>query len=50
MNTDIFNNNKFKSFKYKNKLLGNTFAHPAPNKNNGILKYVTVAVAFKYFK
>ena len=28
---DIGNNNNFKSFEYKAKLLGNTVAHPAPN-------------------
>ena len=28
---DIDNNNNFKSFEYKAKLLGNTVAHPAPN-------------------
>ena len=35
---DIVNDNNFKSFKYKTKLLGNTAAQPAPNDANGILK------------
>ena len=35
---DIVNDNNFKSFKYKTKLLGNTAAQPTPNDANGILK------------
>ena len=35
---DIVNDNNFKSFKYKTKLLGDTAAQPAPNDANGILK------------
>ena len=37
-NNNIENNDNFKSFKYKVKLLGNTEAQPAPNNANGILK------------
>ena len=43
-NADIVNNNDFKSFKYKAKLLGNTFADGA----NGILKNATIAIPLKY--
>ena len=35
---NIVNDNCFKSFKYKAKLLGDTVAQPAPNQANGILK------------
>ena len=38
-NTDISNNNNFKSFEYKAKLLGNIEA----DKNNGILKNAAIA-------
>ena len=31
LNADITNDNNFKSFRYKTKLLGNTTAQPAPN-------------------
>ena len=31
LNADITNDNNFKSFRYKTKLLGNTIAQPAPN-------------------
>ena len=41
-NPDITNNNNFKSFRYKPKLLGNT------DGNNGILKNATIAVPLKY--
>ena len=47
-NNDIVNNNNFKSFKYKVKLLGNTVAQLAPNQANGILKTTTIYVASKY--
>ena len=43
---NIANNDDFKSFKYKTKLLGNTEANGA----NGILKNATIAVPLKYFK
>ena len=45
---DIANTKDFKSFKYKAKLLGNTFAQPNPNQTNGILKNATIAVPLKY--
>ena len=48
INNNIANANNFKSFKYKAKLLGNTFAQPAPNATNGILKNATIAVPLKY--
>ena len=35
-NADIANDNNFKSFKYKAKLLGNTAAQPNPNHANGL--------------
>ena len=35
-NADITNDNNFKSFMYKAKLLGNTIAQPATNHSNGI--------------
>ena len=43
-NADIANDNNFKSFKYKAKILGNTEADNA----TGILKDVTSVVALKY--
>ena len=43
-NTDISNNNNFKSFEYKAKLLGNIEA----DENNGILKNAAVAVPLQY--
>ena len=45
-NTDIANDNNFKSFKYKTKLLENTMTDNA----NGILKNVTSAVSLKYLR
>ena len=45
---DIANNNSFKSFKYKVKLLGNAEAQPNPNHANGILENSTIAVPLKY--
>ena len=48
-NADIANDNNFKSFKYKAKLLGNREAQPAPNPANGILRNTTTAVPLKYF-
>ena len=49
-NNDIENNENFKSFKYKTKLLGTTVAEPIPNKNNGILRSTIIAVPLKYLK
>ena len=43
-NADIANNNNFKSFNYKPKVLGNT----ETDGNNGVLKTVTFAVPLKY--
>ena len=43
-NADIANNDNFKSFKYKAKLLGNT----AADGPNGILRNATIAVPLKY--
>ena len=43
-NADVTNNNNFKSFEYKTKLLGNTEA----DGNNGILKNETISVPLKY--
>ena len=43
-NADIANDNNFKSFENKAKLLGNTAAIGA----NGILRNATIAVALKY--
>ena len=48
-NADIVNDNNFKSFKYKAKLLGKTIAL-ANNAANGILKNATFAVPLKYLK
>ena len=42
---NIANDDNFKSFKYKAKLLG---AQPAPNAASGILKNATTAVPLKY--
>ena len=47
-NADIANDNNFKSFKYKAKLLSNVEAQPNPNHANGILKNATIAVPLKY--
>ena len=41
-------NDKFESFEYKAKLLGNTVAQSAPNQGNEILKNVTIALPLKY--
>ena len=38
----------FRSFKYKDKLLGNTVAQPAPNQHNEVLKNTTISVPLKY--
>ena len=43
-NADIANNNSFRSFEYKAKLLGNTEA----DWENGILRNATIAVPFKF--
>ena len=45
-NTDIANDNNFKSFKYKTKLLENTITDNA----NGILKNAASAVSLKYLR
>ena len=45
---NITNNNNFKSFKYKAKLLGNTKAQPNSNQTNRIFKNATIAVPLKY--
>ena len=47
-NPDIINNNNFKSFKYKAKLLGKTESQPNPNNVHGILKIETLDVPLKY--
>ena len=47
-NAVIVNNNSFKSFEYKTKLLGNTVAQPDPNDASGILKNSAIAVPLKY--
>ena len=44
----IVNDNSFKYFRYKVKLLGNPAAQPAPNTANGIPKNATIAVPLKY--
>ena len=41
-------NDKFESFEYKAKLLGNTVAQSALNQGNEILKNVTIALPLKY--
>ena len=47
-NADIANDNHFKSFKYKAKLVENTFSQDAPNQANGIiLKNSTISVSLK---
>ena len=43
-NADIANDNNFKSFEYRAKLLGNT----AANRANGILRNETIAVPANY--
>ena len=43
-NADIANDNNFKSFEYKAKLVGNTVA----NRANGILRNETIAVPANY--
>ena len=45
---DIANDNSFKSFMYKAKLLGNKAAQTVPNNVNGILKNATIAMPLKY--
>ena len=45
-NADIANDNNFRSFKYKTKLLENTITDNA----NGILKNVTSAVSLKHLR
>ena len=47
-NADIANNDSFKSFRYKAKLLGNTAAQPAPNAANEILKNATISAQLKH--
>ena len=46
-NADIVNDNNFKSFKYKAKLLGNTVVQ-SDNAANGMLKKALFAVPLKY--
>ena len=46
-NADIANDNNFKSFIYKAKLLGNTIVQ-ADNAANGILKNSTIFTSLKY--
>ena len=46
-NTDFANNNHFRSFKYKPKLLQTTVAQVTPNETNGILKNSTIAVSLE---
>ena len=48
-NVVVTNDNNFKSFKYKTRLLGNT-AVQADNAANGILKNATIFCAIKIFK
>ena len=45
---DIGNNDDFKFFNYKARLLADTIAQPAPNINGGILKNETSAVPLLY--
>ena len=45
---DIVNTDAFTSFKYKDKLLENTVAQPAPNQHNEVLKNTTISVLLKY--
>ena len=47
-NADIANDDNFKSFKYKVKLLGNTAAEPVPIAANVFLRNATIAVPLKY--
>ena len=46
-NSDIANDNNFKSFEYKGKLLQNTVAQDAPNQANGIIKKCNNCCAIK---
>ena len=43
-NADVVNNDNFKAFEYKAKLLGNSEA----DETNGILENATIAVSLKY--
>ena len=47
INNNIENTDNFKSFKHKAKWLGNIVAQPAPNKANGTLKILKIAVPLK---
>ena len=49
-NSDIANDNNFKSFEYKGKLLENTVPQDTPNQANGIKKNATIAMPSKYLK
>ena len=49
VNNDIDNNNKYKFFEYKIKILENTVAQPAPNSINLILKKWENCCAIKTF-
>ena len=44
----LANDDNFKSFKYKAKLLGNAAALPSPSAANGILWSATIVVPLKY--
>ena len=48
VNANIANNNDFKSFKCKTKLVEKRVAQPAPNNNNGILETAAIAVPLIY--
>ena len=49
-NANIANDDDFKSFKDKVKLLGYTAAQPDPNAANGILRNAIIAVPLKYLR
>ena len=49
-NANIANDDDFKSFKDKVKLLGNTATQPDPNAANGILRNAIIAVPLKYLR
>ena len=50
LNNDIVNANKFKSFRCKIKLVGETVAQPAPNNNDRTLKNEAIEVPLKYLR
>ena len=47
-NADVTNDNVFRSFKYKAKLLENTVAQATPNYANGNLENAKITVPLKY--